>query len=227
MSENKFPLEASFLVDVSQASIDVLKLSMSRVISSMTETMQSIDLSGIASALEDVASRILEYQREIIASGAMTSALEAMYDQLRDNLSSSLTSIVDDLLPYTTPDQQEDLAQVVSNICEPEVPNAPKTRRLTFDQIATLISLLVTLLGFVQQQLPDPQQEQLIQQVAVLVEELQETNERLENIEQFTVDGNHFSCEIADPANNGVNISDPSTEPENREAVEDACHAQQ
>lgn len=227
MSENKFSQDVSFPVDILQSSMDALRISMNHVVSSMTETMQSIDLSGIAGALEDAASRMLECQREIIASGAMTSALEAMYDQLRDNLSSSLSSVVDDLLPYTTPEQREDLEQVVPNICEPEVTETAKPRRLTFDQIVALISLLITMLGYVQQQLPDPQLEAINKKLDTLAVEMQETNERLENIEQFTIGGNHFSCEIADPANNGLNVSDPSTEPENREAVEDAGHAQQ
>lgn len=193
---------------------------MDSVVHSMACSMSNIDFAGLKDILSEDVAQILEYQQKIIESGAITFALEEASEQLRTDLSLSIFSIAEDVLPYTTQPQRDAMNEISPDICiQPASQSAPKNK-LTFEQIIALISLLISILGFIQQQRPDPQLTAIAEKIDTLTFQIQDASDRLDAINQRFVYGNHVgdqpldgfdaSAELddRDPSDNGADAKD-------------------
>lgn len=188
--------------------MDAIRTAMDSVVHSMACSMSNIDFAGLKDVLSEDVAQILEYQRKIIESGALPVALEEASEQLRTDLSLSIFSITEDVLPYTTPPQRDAMREISPDICIPNTSQSPPKSKLTFEQILALISLIISILGFIQQQSPDPQLTAIAEKIDTLTFQIQDASDRLDAINQRFVHGNHVGDQPLDGFDTSAELDD-------------------
>lgn len=181
---------------------------MDSVVHSMACSMSNIDFAGLKDVLSEDVAQILEYQQKIIESGAITFALEEASEQLRTDLSLSIFSITEAVLPYTTQPQRDAMREISPDICIQNTSQSPPKNKLTFEQIVALISLIISILGFIQQQRPDPQLTAIAEKIDTLTFQIQDARDRLDAINQCFVHGNHVGDQPLDGFDSSAELDD-------------------
>lgn len=181
---------------------------MDSVVHSIACSMSNIDFAGLKDILSEDVAQILEYQRKFIESGAIPAALEEASEQLRTNLSLSIFSITEDVLPYTTQPQRDAMNEISPDICiQPASQSAPKNK-LTFEQIIALISLLISILGFIQQQRPNPQLTSIAEKIDALTVQIQDASNQLNALTDPFIHSDHVDDQSLDCLDSSTELED-------------------